>query len=72
MNYTQLQSVLAANIQAQKIAERDYQKAQAEADEWKEIYRLALKEGREDLVREAEFRKNIYAKIGRASCRERV
>ncbi len=62
MDYTQLQAVLAANIQAQKIAERDYQKAQAEADEWKEIYRLALKEGREDLVREAEFRKNIYAK----------
>lgn len=62
MNYTQLQSVLAANITAQTIAQRDYKEAQAEADKWKKIYQLALKEGREDFVREAEFRKNIYVK----------
>lgn len=61
MDYTQLHSVLAANIHAQTIAERDYKKAQAEADKWEKYYQLALKAGRRDLVREAQFRKNICA-----------
>ncbi len=62
MDYSQLQSVLAANIQAQTIAQRDYKEAQAEADKWKQRYQRALKAGREDLIQEAQFRQNIYAK----------
>ena len=62
MDDIQLHSALTANIYAQKIAQRDYQKAQAEADKWERYYQLYLKEGREDLIREAEFRKNVYAK----------
>ncbi len=62
MEYTQLKSALAANIHAQTIAERDYKKAQIEADKWEKRYQLSLKEGRENLVREARFRKDVSAK----------
>lgn len=62
MDYSQLQSVLAANVQAQTIAQRDYKEAQAEADKWEQHYQRALKAGREDLIQEARFRQNIYAK----------
>jgi phage shock protein A len=62
MEYTQLKSALAANIHAQTIAERDYKKAQTEAGKWERRYQLSLKEGREDLVREARFRKDVSAK----------
>lgn len=62
MDYSQLQSVLAANIKAQTIAQLDYKEAQAEADKWKQRYQLALKAGQEDLIQEARFRQNIYAK----------
>lgn len=62
MDYRQLHSALTANIYAQKIAHRDYEKAQAEADEWEKRYQNLLKEGREDLVQDAKFYKDIYAK----------
>lgn len=62
MDYSQLQSVLAANIQAQTIAERDYNKAQAEADKWEELYQRLVKGGQEDLIKEAQFYKSICAK----------
>lgn len=62
MDYSQLQSILAANIQAQTIAQRDYKEAQAEADKWEQRYQRALKAGREDLIQEARFRQNIYPK----------
>lgn len=62
MDYSQLQSVLAANIQAQTIAERDYKKAQAEANKWEELYQRLLKGGQEDLIQEAQFYKSICAK----------
>lgn len=62
MDYSQLQSVLAANIQAQTIAQRDYKEAQAEADKWEELYQRLLKGGQEDLIKEAQFYKSIFAK----------
>lgn len=62
MDYSQLQPVLAANIQAQTIAERDYKKAQAEADKWEELYQRLLKGGQEDLIQEAQFYKSMCAK----------
>lgn len=63
MDYHQIQSALATNIHAQTIAERDYKKAQTEADKWERRYQISLKEGREDLVREARFRKDVSAKL---------
>ena len=62
MDYSQLQSVLAANIQAQTIAEQDYKKAQAEVNKWEELYQRLLKGGQEDLIQEAQFYKSICAK----------
>lgn len=62
MDYINLQSVLAANIQAQIIARRDYKQAQAEVEKWERRYQLALVAGREHLIQEAQFRKNIFAK----------
>lgn len=63
MDYHHIHSALATNIHAQTIAERDYKKAQTEADKWERRYQLSLKEGREDLVREARFRKDVSAKL---------
>lgn len=62
MEYPQLKSALTANIHAQTIAERDYHQAQTEADKWEKRYQLSLKEGREDLVRESRFRKDVHTK----------
>lgn len=59
MDYTQLRAAVAANIEAQTIAQRYYEKAQAEAEEWEIKYQLALKEGCEKSIREAEFRKHV-------------
>ena len=63
MDYNHIQSALATNIHAQTIAERDYNKAQTEADKWGRRYQISLEAGREDLVREAQFRKDISAKL---------
>lgn len=63
MDYNHIQSALATNIHAQTIAERDYNKAQTEADKWERRYQISLEAGREDLVREAQFRKDISAKL---------
>lgn len=62
MDYTNLQSVLIANIQAQIIARRDYKQAQAEVEKWERRYQLALVAGREHLIQEAQFRQKIFAK----------
>lgn len=62
MSYSHLKSALTANIHAQTVAQKEYEKAQALANEWKKRYQKYLKEGRKDLVKEAEFRKNVYAK----------
>ncbi|MBD2440326.1 PspA/IM30 family protein [Nostoc sp. FACHB-110] len=48
---------------AQKIAQRDYAQAQAQADKWEARYQLALKEGREDLIPQAKFQKERYQAI---------
>ncbi|WP_238845625.1 hypothetical protein [Nostoc edaphicum] len=40
---------------AQEIAQRDYAKAQAEADKWEQEYQLALKGSNQDLIRQAKF-----------------
>jgi phage shock protein A len=62
MEYSQLQAILASNIHAQNIAEKDYKEAQAEAKRWEKRYQLALKAGRENLIQEAQFHQNLYAK----------
>jgi phage shock protein A len=62
MDYSHLKSALTANIYAHTVAQREYEKAQALANDWKKRYQKYLKEGREDLLKEAEFRKNIYVK----------
>ena len=56
-----MHSAFAANIYAEEIAQRDYAEAQAEADKWENRYQISLREGRGDLVKEAKFRKEIYA-----------
>ncbi|MEH2027407.1 PspA/IM30 family protein [Nostoc sp.] len=48
---------------AQEIAQRDYAKAQAEADKWKQQYQLALKGSNQDLIRQAKFQKERYQAI---------
>lgn len=63
MDYNYIQSALATNIHAQTIAERDYKKAQTEADKWERRCQIYLEAGREDLVREAQFRKDVSAKL---------
>lgn len=63
MDYNHIQSALATNIHAQTIAERDYTKAQTEADKWEKRYQISLEAGREDLVRKAQFRKDVSAKL---------
>ena len=62
MDYSHLKSALTANIYAHTVAQQEYEKAQALANDWKKLYQKCLKEGREDLLKEAEFRKNIYVK----------
>ncbi|MHC5824098.1 MAG: PspA/IM30 family protein, partial [Nostoc sp.] len=48
---------------AQEIAERDYAKAQTEADKWEQKYQLALKGSNQDLIRQAKFQKERYQAI---------
>lgn len=48
---------------AQQIAQRDYAKAQAEADKWEQEYQLALKGSNQDLIRQAKFQKERYQAI---------
>jgi len=60
MDNLHLHSALSANIYVLKIAQRDYEKAQVEADKWERRYQLCLKEGRDNLVKEARFRKDVY------------
>ncbi|WP_392535648.1 PspA/IM30 family protein [Nostoc sp. C117] len=48
---------------AQEIAQRDYAKAQAEADKWEQEYELALKGNNQDLIRQAKFQKERYQAI---------
>ncbi|MHC5858538.1 PspA/IM30 family protein [Nostoc sp.] len=48
---------------AQEIAERDYAKAQAEADKWEQEYQLALKGSNQDLISQAKFQKERYQAI---------
>jgi hypothetical protein len=47
-------------IAARKIAQRDYKKVQAEADRWERRLQSALKDDREDLVREALLHTSVY------------
>lgn len=61
MDYTELRAAVAANIEAQTIAQSYYEKAQAEAQEWEIKHQLALKEGCEESIRQAEFRKHVSA-----------
>ncbi|WP_375510796.1 PspA/IM30 family protein [uncultured Nostoc sp.] len=58
-----LRTATASASAAQKIAQRDYEQAQTEADKWVRRYQLALKEGREDLARHAQFQKERYQAI---------
>ncbi|MDZ8223531.1 PspA/IM30 family protein [Nostoc sp. ChiVER01] len=48
---------------AQEIAQRDYAKAQTEADKWEQQYQLALKGSNQDLIRQAKFQKERYQAI---------
>ncbi|OYD97496.1 hypothetical protein CDG76_01005 [Nostoc sp. 'Peltigera membranacea cyanobiont' 210A] len=48
---------------AQEIAQRDYAKAQTEADKWEQEYQLALKGSNQDLIRKAKFQKERYQAI---------
>ncbi|MBD2517884.1 PspA/IM30 family protein [Nostoc sp. FACHB-973] len=48
---------------AQEIAQRDYAKAQVEADKWAQEYQLALKGNNQDLIRQAKFQKERYEAI---------
>lgn len=59
----QLRKASASVSAAQKIAHRDYQQAQAELDKWTRRYKLALKEGSQDLVSQAKFQKERYEAI---------
>lgn len=43
------------NTTEQKIAQRDYEKAQAEVDKWEKYHQLAQKAGNQDLIRAAQF-----------------
>ncbi|MEH1799106.1 MAG: hypothetical protein V7L13_08025 [Nostoc sp.] len=48
---------------AQEIAQRDYEKAQAEADKWEQEYQLTLKGSNQDLISKAKFQKERYQAI---------
>lgn len=63
MEYSPAQSAIAANIQALRICERDYNKAQAEADKWENLYQRALKAKSDDsVIKDLEFYRDIHAK----------
>ncbi|MEH2369676.1 PspA/IM30 family protein [Nostoc sp.] len=48
---------------AQEIAQRDYAKAQAEADKWEQEYQLAVQGSNQDLISQAKFQKERYQAI---------
>ncbi|MDZ7954866.1 hypothetical protein [Nostoc sp. DedQUE09] len=48
---------------AQEIAQRDYAKAQAEADKWEQEYQLAARGSNQDLISQAKFQKERYQAI---------
>ncbi|MBN3958275.1 hypothetical protein [Nostoc sp. NMS8] len=48
---------------AQEIAQRDYAKAQAEADKWEQEYQLAMQGSNQDLISQAKFQKERYQAI---------
>lgn len=58
-----LHAATSSAMAAQKIAQRDYDQAQAEADKWERRYQLALKENREDLAHHAQFQKERHKAI---------
>ncbi|MFB2974318.1 hypothetical protein ACE1CD_35765 [Aerosakkonema sp. BLCC-F183] len=63
MDASELRSPLAANIHALTIAERDYKKAQAEADKWESLYQRTLKLGTdESALKEIQFYKEVLTK----------
>lgn len=63
MDASELRSTFAANIHALTIAERDYKKAQAEADKWESLYQRTLKVGTDELaLKEIQFYKEVLTK----------
>ncbi|MBN3882630.1 MAG: hypothetical protein HWQ44_06465 [Nostoc sp. JL34] len=48
---------------AQEIAQRDYAKAQAEAEKWEQEYQLAVQGSNQDLISQAKFQKERYQAI---------
>lgn len=60
---SKLREAAIDGIAAQKIAQRYYEQAQAQANKWEEKYQLALKEGIEDLIRHTNFQKECYQAI---------
>ncbi|MEH2355548.1 PspA/IM30 family protein [Nostoc sp.] len=48
---------------AQEIAQRDYAKAQNEADKWEQEYQLAVQGGNQNLINQAKFQKERYQAI---------
>ncbi|MCL1473209.1 PspA/IM30 family protein [Argonema antarcticum] len=63
MDASELRSALAGNIHALTIAERDYKKAQAEADKWESLYQRTLKVGNdESALNEIQFYKEVLTK----------
>ena len=66
MEYSPAQTAIAANIQALAICERDYKKAQAEADKWENLSQRALKANSDDyVIKEIVFYKKIHSKKAR-------
>ncbi|MCL1465385.1 PspA/IM30 family protein [Argonema galeatum] len=63
MDASELRSALAGNIYALTIAERDYKKAQAEADKWESLYQRTLKVGNdESALKKIQFYKEVLTK----------
>ncbi|MCC5630284.1 PspA/IM30 family protein [Nostoc sphaeroides CHAB 2801] len=48
---------------AQEIAQRDYAKAQAEADKWEQEYQLAVQGSNQNLINQVKFQKERYQAI---------
>lgn len=59
--FSDLRRALVDAISASKIAQRDYEKIQAEAEGWERQLQLALKHSGEDLVYQALMRKRACA-----------
>ena len=69
MNYLQqdaLKKLYEASIDAsvaQKMSQRELEKAQAELDKWTRRYKLALDANREDLIPHARYQKQHFEEI---------